>query len=221
MALLKKLHPKAKIKGKIEVKDKKVTTCEFRLSYPNLFEAKEYKGKKSWGCQMLISKDLDISKLEIAAHNAAIEEWGSDISKFPSKKIKSKKTPGKIINQCIVEMPFRDGDTEKIDKPEFENQIFLAASIKKRAPAVCDIDRNAILDSSDIKAGDWCRASIIFRAYEVEGSYGVGVTLLAVQKIRDGESLGGGVNLDNEFDDLEPQDEDEESSSESEDEVEY
>jgi len=120
MASLNKLHPDAKTKGKIEFDDKCVKpTGRFRLSYPSLFEPKEFKGKTSWSIQMLFPKDEDISELEVAAQNAAIEKWGSDTSKWPSKKIKSKKT-GKIITKSLVASPFRDGDLERPDKEEYE-----------------------------------------------------------------------------------------------------
>lgn len=213
-----KLHKKAKIKGKIEFDDKCVKpTGMFRLSYPALFTPKEFKGKTSWSCQMLFDKDADLSELEIAAHNAAIEKWGSDTSKWPSKKIKSKKT-GNIINKSLVVMPFRDGDLEKPDKEEYEGKIFVGASCAKRAPEVLDEKRRVLTeDNGKIKAGDYCRAKIVASAYEVEGSVGVKFTLLAIQKMETGEALGGGGSSVDDFDDVETdgeEDEDEDTDGE-------
>ena len=206
-----KLHPDAKTKGKIEFDDKKVITAEFRVSYPALFEPKEFKGKKSYSVQMLFDKETDLSELEVAAHNAAIEEWGSDTSKWPSKKIKSKKT-GKIINKSLVKMPFRDGDIEKPDSPEYEGMTFVGASCSKRAPEVLDQKRKLITeDDGTLKAGDYARAKIVASAYDVEGSVGVKFTLLAIQKLRTGEALGGGRSAADEFDDGYEIDEDEEA----------
>lgn len=199
---LKKLHAKAKLKGKIEIEDKKVLTAKFRLSYPNLFVAKEYEGKFSWGCTMIFSKDTDLSPLLIAAQNACIEKWGSDVSKWPSKKQKSKKT-GQIINVSTLRSPFRDGDIEKPDKKEYENAIFISASCKKNQPGVCDYpDRNPITDESQIKAGDWCRATLIANAYD-EGSDGVSFVLMNVQKLQTGKGFGGGRNAAQDFADAE------------------
>lgn len=222
-----KLHEYAKVKGKIELKDKKVITGRFRLSYPALFEEKEYKGKKiGYGISMLFSKDDDISELEVAAHNAAIEKWGSDTSKWPSKKIKSKKT-GKIINKCLVEMPFRDGDIEKPDKEEYENMIFVGANNKKNQPGVVGPDKEP-LSEGEIKAGDYARASVIAFAYGEDGdtNYGVSFALMNVQKIKNGKGFGGGMSASEEFDEVEldedeledMEDEENEDEEESEDE---
>ena len=99
----------AKLKGKIELEDKKLKTKLCRFSYVHLHgEPKAIKGsdKRSWGLQGLFKKREDIKDLEIKAYNAAIEAWGPDIANWPSKKVKSKKT-GKTITKCIVEMPFK------------------------------------------------------------------------------------------------------------------
>ena len=219
MSIFKKLHPDAKIKGKMEFDDKCVKpTGKFRLSYPSLFEPKEFKGKKSWSIQMLFDKDSDLSELEVAAQNAAIEKWGSDTSKWPSKKVKSKKT-GKILNVSLLASPFRDGDIEKPDKEEYEGKIFIGASCAKRAPEVLSQKRKLITeDDGSVKAGDYCRAKIVASAYDVEGSVGVKFTLLAVQKLETGESLGGGGSSIDDFDDVDEDEaddmDDEENDSE-------
>jgi cobalamin biosynthesis protein CobT len=215
-----KLHPDAKVKGKIEFDDKCVKpTGKFRLSYPSLFEPKEYKGKKSWSIQMLYEKDSDLSELHVAAQNAAIEKWGSDVSKWPSKKIKSKKT-GKLITKSLLNNPFRDGDIEKPDKEEYEGMIFIGASCAKRAPEVLSQKRKIITeDDGSIKAGDYCRAKIVASAYDVEGSVGVKFTLLAIQKLETGEALGGGGSSRDDFEDAdEDEAEDMEDEEENEDE---
>jgi len=221
MSIFKKLHPDAKIKGKIEFDDKCVKpTGKFRLSYPSIFVAKEFKGKKSWSIQMLFDKDSDLSELEVAAQNAAIEKWGSDISKWPSKKVKSKKT-GKILNVSLLASPFRDGDIEKPDKEEYEGMIFIGASCAKRAPEVLSQKRKLIIeDDGSIKAGDYCRAKVVASAYDVEGSVGVKFTLLAVQKLETGDALGGGGSSVDDFDDVdedEAEDMDEEENDSEED----
>lgn len=213
------LHPKAKKKGKIEITDKKIITGKFRLSYPALFEAKEFKGKKSWSISMIFSKDTDLTALRIAAQNAAIEKWGNDPAQWPTKKVKKN---GVVKTRSVIKWPFRDGDVEKPDKPEYENAIFVGASCKKRAPGVIDKNREDIVDESDIKAGDYCRASLIAFAFENEGSYGVAFTLLNVQKLKDGEALGGGRGAASDFADAEDieDDEDEENDEEESDEEE-
>lgn len=200
-----KLHPKAKMKGKIEIADKKVLTGKFRLSYPALFEAKEYQGKKSWSISMIFSKDVDLAPLEIAVSNACIEKWGTDVSKWPSKRVRSAKT-GAIINKVTIRSPFRDGDLEKPDKEEYENSIFVGASCKKNQPGICDHDKNPITDESGIKAGDYCRATLIANAYEEEGSAGVSFVLMNVQKLGTGKGFGGRRSAADDFDAVDAED---------------
>lgn len=230
MFKLTKLHPEAKVKGKIEFDDKCVwseasngkkspVTGRFRLSYPSIFEPKEFKGKKSWSIQMLFNKDDDLSNLEVAAQNACIEKWGSDTSKWPSKKVKIK---GVVKTKSLLASPFRDGDVEKPDKEEYEGMIFVGASCAKRAPEVLSQKRKLITeDDGSIKAGDYCRAKVVASAYDVEGSVGVKFTLLAVQKLETGEALGGGGSSVDDFDDVdedEAEDMDDENENENEDE---
>lgn len=213
------------VKGrKVEITDKKLTTGKFRLSYPHLFKPKAFKNQEpKFSISMLFNKDDDLSQLKIAAENAAIEKWGADKKQWPSKKTKSQKT-GLIVNKCLVKMPFKDGEVEHPDKPEYENTIFLNASTKKQ-PTIFDQGKNPITDATGIKAGDYARASLIAFAYEGEGSFGVSFALIGVQKVKTGEALGGG-NAANDFDEIEYDEEDDalnEESDESsgEEEVEY
>lgn len=207
----------------IEITDKKLTTGKFRLSYPHLFKPKAFKDQEpKYSIAMLFDSEADLSQLEIAAHNAAVEMWGSDKKQWPSKKVKSKKT-GKIISKCIVQMPFKDGETEHPDKPEYEGVTFINASCRKQ-PTVFDQGKNIIKDATGIKAGDYARASLIAFAYPKDGKgpkVGVSFALVGVQKVATGEALGGG-NAANDFDEVEYDEQDDAlSQDESEDEVEY
>jgi hypothetical protein len=63
------------------------------------------------------------------------------------------------------------------------------------------------LTSSQIKSGDWGRASVNFKFY-TKGDHGVGVYLNSLQKTRDGEALGGGRrSASDEFGDYEDDEE--------------
>lgn len=209
---------------KVEFEDKKVVTAMCRLSYPHLFVPKAYKdGDPKFSCSLLFNSDDDLSQLEIAAHNAAVEKWGSDKKQWPSKKVKSKKT-GKVILKSTVAMPFKDGETEHPDKPEYEGITFIGASCKKK-PSVFGQNKEA-LESHQIKAGDYVRASLVAFAYPDDGKgpkVGVSFAILGIQKWKNGESLGGG-NSANDFDELEfdedesMEDEDNSDNEESEDE---
>lgn len=209
----KKLHPKAKVKGKIEIKDKKVKTGKVRLSYANLFTPKTYQGKTAWSCVLLIDKSFDVSDLEVAAQNACIEKWGSDTEKWPSKVIRIK---DKKVRKSILNWPIKDGDKDKADKVEYEGMYFINTNCKKRAPQVVDQKLKKI-GEGDIKSGDYVRAVMIANAWETEDgtAKGVSFTLQMVQLWEEGEAFGGGRDASEEFDELpidDPQDEDEETS---------
>lgn len=207
----------------VEFEDKKITTCEFRLSYPHLFKAKAYKdGKPKFSLVGLIPKDTDISQLRIAAENAAIEKWGAEKSQWPSKKVKLKS--GKVVSKPTVVMPFKDGDIENPDKPEYEGMYFFSASTNEtdkkgniKVIPVLDQSKEP-LQSGQLKAGDYVRASVVAFAYPEDGKgpkVGVSFALLAVQKIRTGEALGsGGGNAANDFDVVDAEEMDDDSEDE-------
>jgi hypothetical protein len=79
--------------------------------------------------------------------------------------------------------------------------MFLNAN-SKNAPGVVDKDLNVILDSEEFYSGCWGRVSVNFFPYDSAGNRGVGVGLNNVQKLKDGERLGGArATAENDFDD--------------------
>ena len=59
------------------------------------------------------------------------------------------------------------------------------------APGIVDADRNPILTRSEVYSGVYGRASISFYAFNSSGNKGIACGLNNLQKIRDGEPLGG------------------------------
>ena len=68
--------------------------------------------------------------------------------------------------------------------------MFLNAK-SSRKPGVVDADLNAILDKEEFYSGCYGRASLNFYAYDYQGTKGIGVGLNNLQKLEDGERLGG------------------------------
>lgn len=84
----------------------------------------------------------------------------------------------------------RDGDTDKPDDEAYRDSYFVnAKSVRK--PYVCDSANNEIIDCSEIYSGCYGRASISFYAYNTGTSRGIACSLNGLQKIKDGEPLGG------------------------------
>ena len=102
---------------------------------------------------------------------------------------KSAKWGGKIPRN--LKIAFQDGDDTDLDKyPENEGHFLLNARSKKKVGLV-DIDRQPILDASEIYSGCWAYVSVTSFAYDNE-SKGVSFFLNNIMKARDDESFGGG-----------------------------
>lgn len=93
-------------------------------------------------------------------------------------------------------IPVWDGDglTQNGNKfgPECANcWVFTASSGADRKPEVVDGNLNPILNGSEIYSGMYANVSVNFFPYNYNGRKGIGCGLGPVQKVRDGEVLGG------------------------------
>lgn len=160
----------------------KVVTGLVRLSYANIFEpASVQEGdEKKYSTSILIPKDDKKTLAKIEAAIKAAKEQGKD-SKWGGK------IPGKM------HIPLRDGDEERPDDPAYENMFFLNAS-SKRKPGVVDRNVQPILDPEEVYSGCWARVDINFFPFKASGNSGVAVGLNNIQKVKDGEPLGGTVS---------------------------
>lgn len=166
---------------KMDIKEKKCMTPEFRVSFPQVFEPKAFQGQEpKYSVVMLFDKKTDLKALKDAAFNAAKEMWGEK-AKWPKN----------------FKMPFRDGD-EKADQLGYAGKIFVTATSKKR-PGVVNQKLDDIVNKEEFYAGCYARAVLIAFAYSKAGNAGVSFALQHVQKLRDGEKFGGGKAARDEF----------------------
>lgn len=171
----------------------KVVTGTVRLSYANLWEPKSINGgKEKYSVSVIIPKSdqRTIERIERAV-DAAIEEG---IGKFGGKK----------PNKKTIKLPLRDGDVEKDDEA-YKDAYFINAN-SMTAPQIVDANVEPILDRSEIYSGVYARVSLNFYAFNVNGNKGVACGLGNVQKVRDGEPLGGRTNASEEFEVLDVED---------------
>ena len=90
-----------------------------------------------------------------------------------------------------LKMAFRDGDTDREDDPAYANCYFLNANSAQK-PGLVDAEVKPILDPFEVYSGCYGRASINVFAYNHKaGGKGIGFGLNNIQKLRDGEPLGG------------------------------
>lgn len=89
--------------------------------------------------------------------------------------------------------------------PECRGCMVMTVS-SKDAPVVVDRDRNDIIRLTDVYSGCYARVDMNFFAYANSGNKGISAGLLGIQKLADGEPLGGGERgsadaFDDDYDD--------------------
>jgi hypothetical protein len=169
---------------------KVITGPDTRWSYANVWEAKSINGGTPKFSVSLIIPKSDIKT--VTKIKAAIEAAYLD----GESKLKGN---GKTVPPiAAIKTPLRDGDVERPDDPAYANTYFINAN-SATAPGIVDADRNPILTRSEVYSGVYGRASISFYAFNSNGNKGIACGLNNLQKVRDGEPLGGKVNAETDF----------------------
>ena len=99
---------------------------------------------------------------------------------------------------AAIKNPLRDGDLERPDDPAYAGAYFINAN-NTQAPGIVDADRQPILERREVYSGVYGRASINFYAFNSSGNKGIACSLNNLQKIRDGEPLGGHSRAEDDF----------------------
>ena len=167
-------------------KTKVITGKNTRLSYFHGCEPTSINGgPERYSVSVLIPKDdKETVKAINDAVDAAIEEG---IAKFGGKK----------PNKAAIKLPLRDGDTEREDEA-YAGHWFINAN-SKTAPQIVDKAVKPILDRDEVYSGCYARVSLNFYAFNSNGNKGIACGLGNIQKIRDGESLGGRSSAADDF----------------------
>lgn len=167
-------------------KTKVITGKNTRLSYFHGWEPTSINGgPERYSVSVLIPKDdKETIKAINDAVDAAIEEG---IAKFGGKK----------PNKAAIKLPLRDGDTEREDEA-YAGHWFINAN-SKTAPQIVDKAVKPILDRDEVYSGCYARVSLNFYAFNSNGNKGIACGLGNIQKIRDGESLGGRNSATDDF----------------------
>lgn len=166
----------------------RMRTPEARCAFVNVFtprEAMQAGREPKYGVTLLLPKaGEDISFLKAAAKKLGEDEFGPNF--WEGAKAKRYK------------WPFRDGDAEKSDRPEFAGMTFLSATTKMK-PQVFDGRIQPITDPEEFGSGDYAKVLLNFFAFNQAGNAGIAAGLIALQRTRKGERLGG-INAASEFD---------------------
>ncbi len=167
-------------------KTKVITGVNTRLSYFHGWEPTSINnGPERYSVSVLIPKsDTETVKAINEAIDAAIEEG---VAKFGGKK----------PNKAAIKLPLRDGDTERDDEA-YKGHYFINAN-STNPPQIVDKYVKPILDRNEVYSGCYARVSLNFYAFNSNGNKGVACGLGNIQKIRDGESLGGRSSATDDF----------------------
>lgn len=120
-----------------------------------------------------------------------------------AKKESVSKWGGKVPQN--LKLPLRDGDIDRPDDEAYAGCYFLNAN-SRQAPQVVDRKVQPILDQSEVYSGCYGQISVTFYGYNSNGNRGIAAGLGNIQKLKDGESLGGRVNAAEEFESIEDDD---------------
>lgn len=169
---------------------KVVTGPDTRWSYVNAWEPKSINGgTPKYSVSLIIPKS---DKKTIEKIKAAIE------AAYHEGEGKLKGNGRSVPPIATLKTPLRDGDVERPDDPTYANAYFMNAN-NSSAPGIVDADRQPIIERSEIYSGVYGRASVNFYAFNTNGNKGIACSLNNLQKIRDGEHLGGKSNAEDDF----------------------
>ena len=169
---------------------KVITGPKTRWSYANVWQPKSINGGAPKFSVSLIIPKSDAKTVE-AIKNAIQAAYTEGQSKL---KGNSKSVPA----LSAIKTPLRDGDAERPDDEAYKDSYFVNAN-SATAPGIVDAARNPILDHSEVYSGVYGRASVNFYAFNSNGNRGIACGLNNLQKISDGEPLGGKIRAEDDF----------------------
>jgi len=171
-------------------KPTKVITGEARLSYANLWEPKSINGgTPKYSVSIIIPKS---DTRTIAKIKAAIE------AAYREGETKLKGNGKTVPALAALKTPLRDGDSERPDDEAYADSYFINAN-SSTAPGIVDSSCETIFERSQIYSGVYARASVNFYAFNSNGNKGIACGLNNIQKLRDGEPLGGKPRAEDDF----------------------
>ncbi len=169
---------------------KVITGPNTRWSYANVWEAKSINGGTPKFSVSLIIPKSDTKTVEKI--KAAIE------AAYKEGQAKLKGNAKTVPALATIKTPLRDGDLERPDDEAYANSYFINAN-SATAPGIVDANLEPIIERSEVYSGVYGRASISFYAFNSNGNRGIACGLNNLQKMKDGESLGGRTRAEDDF----------------------
>jgi hypothetical protein len=168
----------------------KLTTPVFRVSFPQLFEAKAYgDSEEKFSVSAIVRKDVTGKDRELlqamykAAEKLAIEKFGEEAFKKMRK-----------LNQ--FKWPFRDG--EEKDMQGYGPEVIFFSLSTKLAPGVIGRNKEPLTEK-DVYAGCYARATVSPYHFDNK-SKGIAFGLNNLQKVGEGEAFSQRTTAEEDFD---------------------
>lgn len=163
----------------------KVVTGTVRLSYANIWAPVSINGSdEKYSVSLIIPKS---DKKTVKMIQDAIEQ---------AKQDGKAKFGGKI--PANLKLPLRDGDIERPDDEAYADSYFINANSKEQ-PQIVDKKVQPIVDRNEVYSGCYARVSITLYAFNSNGNRGIACGLGNIQKVADGEPLGGRSRAEDDF----------------------
>ncbi len=175
-------------------------TPKFRVSFPSVFEKSGPPGvdpkKLKYSVVMLFTPaEIEKDPKKYANPETQKELWDSMLAS--AKQCALDKWANKIPQGLMS--PFRNG-TEKEQYDGYGEGVIFMNSKTEQRPGVVDANVVRIIDPEDLYAGCYAQADVNPYAWSYMGKNGISFGLKNVQKIAEGEPIGGGVSAESSFD---------------------
>jgi hypothetical protein len=179
----------------METRNTKVVTGKVRFSFVNVFEARTFgEGQTPKYSVMLLIPKTDVATIgrikkaiDAAAQKGLATKFGG---KLPAVLKTTLKDADKDTNQ--------DGELFADIWPYAAGHYILNVSSKNQ-PQIVDAELNPIINPVEFYSGCYGRASINFFAFNNNGNKGISAGLNNLQKLEDGEPLGGFTTAEQDF----------------------
>lgn len=167
-----------------------LVTGKVRFSYVQVFEPKSINGgDEKYSVTLLIPKsDSDTCQKITAEVNRVLQESVAEVFKG--------------VMPTNPSLPIYDGDGLRPSGEPFGAECkghWVISAKSSLAPEIVDASCNPIISKNEFYSGCYGRASLRFYAYNRNGNKGVGCGLGNVQKLEDGQPLGGRTTAAEDF----------------------
>lgn len=172
---------------------KSLMSPEFRVSFASVFEPRknDLNGKMEYGLVALFAPGADLSALKAAAAKVITDKFGSDQSKWPTGLRSPFRDQGEKVRKDANGVPLQGPDGKPLlQDGHVAGAVFMNLKSNQK-PGLVDQNVQDIIESHKFYSGCYARATVRPFYYDNKGNRGVSFGLQNIQKVRDGEPMGG------------------------------